>query len=74
MIITWTTLSYVSESVVEYGIENLRSHTKGYGRNFQHGGSAKRNTTVHQVLLNDLIPGVTYRKFFSFIFKIKTLL
>jgi hypothetical protein len=61
MTVTWTTLNYVSETFVEYGISRLDQRVNGSARVFNHGGKTKRETYVHQVLLNDLIPGQQYR-------------
>jgi len=61
MIITWTTLSYVSETFVEYGSDIPNITVKGTYRNFGNGGKANRTVQVHQVLLTNLIPGHKYR-------------
>lgn len=62
MIITWSTLNTVNETVVEYGISKLDNTVKGSSRIFNNGGSTHRETQVHQVLLNGLIPGQQYSK------------
>lgn len=61
MIITWSTLNHVNETVVEYGINKLDNTASGTARVFNNGGSTQRETQVHQVLLNGLIPGQQYR-------------
>ncbi len=62
MIITWTTLDYVNETIVEYGVNNFEKVTIGTEKIFKNGIFNPRNVTIHQVLLNDLIPGQTYSK------------
>lgn len=64
MIITWVTLDYVNESVVEYGIDTLGKSASGSSVNFTDGGVERRKLNIHRVLLNDLIPGQTYRNTF----------
>lgn len=60
MIVTWSTLNAVNETVVEYGINKLDNTASGTARVFNNGGSTQRETQVHQVLLNGLIPGQQY--------------
>ena len=60
MIITWTTLSFVNDSVVEYGINGLDTKASGNVRSFKNGGKTNREETIHEVLLNGLIPGQQY--------------
>ena len=62
MIITWTTLDYVPESIVEYGVSSLNSSARGTQNIFKNGIILVRNITMHQVLLTNLIPGQTYSK------------
>ena len=61
MIVTWVTLDYVNESVVEYGIDTLDKSASGVSVNFTDGGIERRKLNIHRVLINDLIPGQTYR-------------
>lgn len=61
MIITWTTLSDINDTFVEYGTSRLDTLVEGKSRVFEHGGKTNRKTTMHVVLLNGLIPGQQYR-------------
>ena len=61
MIITWTTLDFINETYVEYGIKNLDLVVIGSEKRFKNGDSSSREITMHQVLLNNLVPGQTYR-------------
>jgi hypothetical protein len=60
MIITWTTLSNVSDHVVEYGLNSLDMTAHGSYRILKNSGTSGRQTQIHYVLLNDLIPGEKY--------------
>ena len=62
MILTWTTQDFVNETVVEYGIDLFDLNAVGFSRIFRDGGAEKRETTIHQVALNNLIPGQAYSK------------
>ena len=64
MIVTWVTLDYVNESVVEYGIDTLDKSASGVSVNFTDGGVERRKLNIHRVLINDLVPGQTYRNCF----------
>ena len=61
MIITWTTLEFVNETYVEYGMNNLDRVAIGSEKIFKNGDASSRETTIHQVVLNNLRPGQTYR-------------
>lgn len=64
MIITWTTMDFVNETVVEYGIDYLKNQQLGKAVNFKNKNKdfINRDETVHSVLLSNLIPGQTYSK------------
>ncbi len=73
MIITWTTQSFVNESVVEYGIEKLTESQTGKYNVFKNKDRdfINRQETVHSVLLTNLIPGQRYSKsYILFCFKL----
>lgn len=62
MIVTWTTLVYVNESYVEFGQNELNYHATGYVKIFSNSWVPfTRKTSIHQALLNGLIPGQKYR-------------
>lgn len=63
MIITWTTMDFVNETVVEYGIDYLKNQQLGKAVNFKNKNKdfINRDETVHSVLLSNLIPGQTYK-------------
>lgn len=63
MIITWTTLSFINESVVEFGEDSLHLASHGTQKIFKHGLIYGRETTMHTVVLRGLQPGVKYSKF-----------
>ncbi len=60
MIITWTTLSNVNDHVVEYGLNSLDLSVNGSYRILNNTGTTGRQTQIHYVLLNNLIPGEKY--------------
>ncbi len=64
MIITWTTLSFVNDSIVEYGIDKLTNSKTGKYQIFKNKDKdfTNREETIHSVLLTDLIPGQRYSK------------
>ena len=62
MIVTWVTLDFVNESIVEYGINNFKSVQYGTVDVFTDGGSQHRNIYIHRVILDDLQPDQTYSK------------
>ncbi|CAF0889384.1 unnamed protein product [Brachionus calyciflorus] len=65
MIVTWVTLSPVNESVVEFGIEKINQRVNGTSKIFTDGGLKKRKMEIHKVLLENLIPGQTYKYHFG---------
>ena len=62
MIVTWVTLDYVNESVVEYGVHDFKSLATGVSEIFVDGGSEKRKINIHRVVLSNLLPDETYSK------------
>ena len=67
--VTWVTLDYVNESIVEYGINDFKNVVTGVSEIFIDGGSEKRKINIHRVILNDLKPDQTYSKRFKLNFK-----
>ena len=67
--VTWVTLDYVNESIVEYGINDFKNVATGVSEIFIDGGSEKRKINIHRVILNDLKPDQTYSKCFKLNFK-----
>lgn len=65
MIVTWVTLDYVNESVVEYGLSSLNMTVSGSSVNFTDGGFERRKINIHRVLIDGLLPGQTYRNTIS---------
>jgi hypothetical protein len=61
MIVTWVTLDYVAESIVEYGIADFNEYTKGVSEIFVDGGKESRKITIHRTILTNLLPNKTYR-------------
>ncbi len=65
MIITWTTLDYVNESFVEFGVNELSYRSEGYVKKFVNNWiGTQRVTFVHQTMLTGLVPDQTYSKQF----------
>ena len=62
MIVTWSTLSQVNDSVVEYGVNQLTSSATGTVKRFVDGGPQKRSQWIHSVNITGLQPGQTYSK------------
>uniref|UniRef100_A0A915K6E1 Purple acid phosphatase N-terminal domain-containing protein n=1 Tax=Romanomermis culicivorax TaxID=13658 RepID=A0A915K6E1_ROMCU len=63
LIATWVTFNNTNESTVEYGEGNLVRSKSGYRTKFVDSGPQKRELYIHRVILDDLEPGKTYRKF-----------
>ena len=63
MIVTWVTLDYVNDSVVEYGINDFKNTAFGTSEIFIDGGSEKRKINMHRVILSNLLPNKIYSKF-----------
>ncbi len=63
MIITWTTLDYVNETVVEYGHEFFEQTATGSAKIFVNKNTdwTNRQITIHSVLLDGLVPGQFYK-------------
>ncbi|CAF0889652.1 unnamed protein product [Brachionus calyciflorus] len=61
MIVTWVTLSAVNESVVEFGNGKINQRVNGTSKIFTDGGLQRRKMEIHKVLLENLIPGETYK-------------
>lgn len=62
MIVTWTTLSPVNESFVEFGTgDKLDYLAFGTVKKFKNNLFFSRDTYIHQVLMTGLIPGQQYR-------------
>ena len=61
MIITWSTLSRVNDSIVEYGINVLNSSVSGTVTHFVDGGSQGRSQWIHSVKLSGLRQGQEFR-------------
>ena len=62
MIVTWVTLDYVNDSVVEYGINDFKNTAFGTSEIFIDGGSEKRKINMHRVILSNLLANQTYSK------------
>ena len=61
MIVTWTTLDYVNESFVEFGLDDLNYRSEGYVKPFRNNWiGTERVTFVHQAMLTGLAPGQKY--------------
>lgn len=60
MIVTWVTLDYVNESMVEFGMSDLNQLAIGSSINFTDGGFERRKLNIHRVLIENLAPGKTY--------------
>ena len=61
MIVTWVTLSEVSDSIVEYGQDDMFDQRAiGSVSVFQDSGTEKRTEYVHRVVLENLKPGQRY--------------
>lgn len=69
MIVTWVTLDYVNESMVEYGVNSLNRTSVGTSFIFTDGGFEHRKLNIHRVLIDDLVPGQTYRNFQFYIIR-----
>lgn len=67
MLVTWVTLDYVNESIVEYGINDFKNVVTGVSEIFVDGGSEKRKINIHRVILTDLKPDQTYSNYISLI-------
>lgn len=61
MIFTWTTLDFVNQSNVEFGINGLDYLAYGTVKVFKNSWLFARETWIHRVVLNDLVPGQKYR-------------
>lgn len=66
MVVTWITLNYVNESVVEYGDDKFDLTALGSSVNFTDGGIEKRKLNIHTVLIENLVPGKKYSNFLHF--------
>lgn len=63
MIVTWSTLDYVNESFVEFGLDDLSYRSEGYVKKFRNNWiGSERLTFVHQAMLTGLAPGQKYSK------------
>lgn len=60
MIITWSTMDKVPDSIVEYGIESFSSQAKGQSELFVDGGKLKHHQYIHRVVLNELNSETVY--------------
>ncbi len=64
MIVTWTTLDRVNESIVQYGVDQLNYKATGTVKEFKNSFFFARITWIHSVLINNLIPGQKYGEYF----------
>ena len=62
MVVTWVTESQTNTTVVEYGRVNFTATSKGVEEKFVDGGSQKRASFMHRVLMTGLEPGTEYSK------------
>ena len=71
MIVTWSTFSYVEESIVEYGIDQLILQANGSSRllvNPQIKVPFFSAQYIHKVIVSGLKPGTKYGKYACFNF------
>ena len=61
MVVTWTTYN-VTDSVVEYGMDDLSMVAKGYLTKFFDFNDTNIIWYIHRVTLKNLKPGITYSK------------
>ena len=61
MVVTWVTMNYFNQSVVEYGQNAiLDKRATGWVSVFQDSGSEQRKEYIHRVVLQGLQPGQRY--------------
>jgi len=62
MVVTWVTMDYTSDSIVEYNKRGGPLDYKAHGTVdlFVDGGSDKRKIYMHRVTLTGLVPRVSY--------------
>lgn len=62
MMVTWTTMDWTNESLVEYGTApgHLNTRAVGNSSKFTDGGPQHRTLFIHRVLLTDLKPRTDY--------------
>ncbi|XP_077997692.1 acid phosphatase type 7-like [Glandiceps talaboti] len=60
MIVTWSTMTLVNQSVVEYGITTFNMAVNGTTTKFVDGGKANHTQWVHRVKITGLTPNQRY--------------
>ena len=60
MVATWVTDNSTDTSIVEYGLYDLNTVSKGIEETFTDGGSMKRVLYMHRVKMTGLVPGRQY--------------
>ena len=64
IIVTWVTLDFVNDSVVEYGVHDFKSAATGISEIFVDEGPDRRQINIHRVILSNLLPNKVYSKYF----------
>ena len=60
MVVTWVTFNQTATPTVEYGTNILEESETGFSSQFIDGGNETRLLYIHRVVLDDLVPGLSY--------------